>query len=311
MTQIVSHDDDTRSVLIGTGMLFVGAIMISFAAIGLRLAVQDGVGPQTTALWRFLFAIPMLGAIFLVMRRLPKPPHIFPILAGLFFGLDIGFWHLSLTMTSVANSTFIVNIGSICVGFLAWMVLRERPTLFWAAGVVFAIFGAFMLSRGGQSAEGSGGLAGDLMAGIAACFVAFYFLFARMARRHLPALDSIFWATCMMASVSAGYCLVFGEPFVPETTTQFRWPFMIALLSHVCGQGLIFMGLGRAPASVAGIMVVMQPVAAAFVSWPLFGEELSELQLAGAGLIVFALLLSQLKASVLKSWVQRPKEVSH
>ena len=98
---------------------------------------------------------------------------------------------------------------------------------------------------------------------------------------------------------------------MPEQIEDFRWPFMIALLAHVAGQGLIFLGLGRAPTSVAGIMVIIQPVAAALVSWPLFGEELSLLQLAGAGLIVFALLLSQLKASMFKSRVQRPKEVSH
>ena len=311
MTPHPSQDNEARSVLIGTALLFAGGIMISFAAIGLRLAVQDGLGPQTTALWRFLFALPLLGCVFLAMGRLPRPPTLFALLAGLFFGLDLGTWHLSLTMTSVANATFIVNIGSICVGFLAWFFLKERPTWFWGAGVVFAISGAFLLSRGGMSAEGTGALAGDLTAAIAACFISFYFLFGRLARRSLPALDSIFWATCVMAIVAAGYCFTFRELLLPEQIEDFRWPFMIALLAHVAGQGLIFLGLGRAPTSVAGIMVIIQPVAAALVSWPLFGEELSLLQLAGAGLIVFALLLSQLKASMFKSRVQRPKEVSH
>jgi drug/metabolite transporter (DMT)-like permease len=49
-------------------------------------------------------------------------------LAGTFFGLDITFWHASLVMTSVANATFLVNLGNAAVGLIAWIALGERPS---------------------------------------------------------------------------------------------------------------------------------------------------------------------------------------
>ncbi|MAK61494.1 MAG: EamA family transporter [Ponticaulis sp.] len=307
----MSQDQAQRELLIGTALLFVGSLMLGFAAIGLRLAVQDGVGAQTTALWRFLLALPMFGVIYAFQRRFPKKPTLFVLLTGLFFGLDIGTWHLALTMTSVANATFIVNIGSICVGFLAWIFLRERPSVFWGIAVALALGGAWMLSQGGQSASGSGGYRGDLVACIAACFISFYFLCGRIARRNTPALDVIFWATIVMAIVAAGYCILFSEPLLPQKPSDLTWPFFIALFSHIGGQALIIAGLGKAPAAIAGIMVILQPVGSALASWPMFGEELALLQLAGAALILVALLISQMNGILLRPNRKNPTKLSH
>ena len=77
------------------------------------------------------------------------------LLAGTFFGLDIAFWHASLVMTSVANATFLVNLGNAAVGLVAWVVLRERPARIWLAALAIALIGAFMLSRGAANADGA------------------------------------------------------------------------------------------------------------------------------------------------------------
>ncbi|MBK8837681.1 MAG: hypothetical protein IPO30_03005 [Hyphomonadaceae bacterium] len=45
---------------IGPAMILGGAIAIGFAPIGLRLS---DFGPQATAFWRFMFALPMIAAV--------------------------------------------------------------------------------------------------------------------------------------------------------------------------------------------------------------------------------------------------------
>ena len=70
-------------------------------------------------------------------------------------------------------------------------------------------------------------------------------------------------------------------------------PLFLALIVQVAGQGLIITGLGRTPAAVAGVLVLVQPVVAAAISWQLFDEPLTALQPAGAGAILIAVWLSQ------------------
>ncbi|RYD90233.1 MAG: EamA family transporter, partial [Sphingomonadales bacterium] len=45
---------------LGPAMVLGGAVAIGFAPIGLRLSEF---GPQATAFWRFLFALPMIAAV--------------------------------------------------------------------------------------------------------------------------------------------------------------------------------------------------------------------------------------------------------
>ncbi len=148
-------------------MMLGGAVAIGFAPIGLRLSEF---GPQATAFWRFLFALPLIAAVIYARGGRVGRPSRLAIAAGFFFGLDITFWHASLVMTSVANATFIVNLGNAAVGLVAWIVLRERPAKIWPYALGVALSGALLLSRGAADG-GSGALAGDVLAHIAAAMV--------------------------------------------------------------------------------------------------------------------------------------------
>ncbi|KCZ55912.1 hypothetical protein HY29_09915 [Hyphomonas beringensis] len=277
---------------LGVLMLMGGAVAVGFAPIALRLGLED-MGPQAIAFWRYVFALPVLLILVVVFeRRAPGKPNIFAILAGICFALDIGFWHWSLTLTSVSNATFIVNIGSVCVGFLAWLFLKERPAPIWFLAVVLAVAGAAALSLGGQADKGAS-FAGDRIAIIAALCVSGYFLCSKLARRSMNGLETLFWLTLVEALVAAGMVIAFGESFMPEDLSGFRVPMVLGIFIHVIGQGLIITGLGRAPTSVAGVIILLQPVVAAAVSWKMFGETLTSLQASGGLLILFAVWLAQ------------------
>jgi hypothetical protein len=67
--------------------------------------------------------------------------------------------------------------------------------------------------------------------------------------------------------------LATGETFLPQSLAGFQVPIFLALVSQIAGQALIVTGLGRTSAAVAGLLVLVQPVVAAAVSWRLFGES--------------------------------------
>lgn len=269
-------------------MLVVGAIAIGFAPIGLRLSAFE---PQATGFWRFTFSLPLIAAVIYAQGGKIGRPSRMALIAGTFFGLDIAFWHASLVMTSVANATFLVNLGNASVGLVAWLVLRERPTRIALIALSVALAGAFLLSRG-ASDGGASSAAGDLLALLAAVMVGLYLFFAKLARREAGAMQVLFWSTAATLVVSAVACGVRGETLVPPSVDWFIWPLALAVVAHVLGQGLIVNGVGLTPATLAGLLLLIQPVTGAMIAWPLFGEALTQLQLAGCALVLVGVWLA-------------------
>lgn len=282
----------TARAWVGPLLLLCGGILIGLAPIGLRVGLES-MGPQAIAFWRYAFAIPFLFLLLVgIERRMPARINRYVIIAGTFFALDIALWHWGLTLTTVANATFIVNLGNICVGFAAWLFLKEKPTSIWFIAVLVAVTGAAALSLGGETG-GKSDIRGDMLALGAAVLVAGYMLCSKLARNRLGAMDVIFWLTVVEAGIASIVVIISGERFIPETLRGFAAPAFLALAAQVGGQGLIIAGLGRTPAAVAGIVVLIQPVVAAAISWQLFDEPLTGLQGTGAALILFGIWLSQ------------------
>ena len=160
------------------------------------------------------------------------------------------------------------------------------------APAALAILGAAALSLGGGE-SGKGNIHGDLFAVAAAFLVSGYMLCSNIARRTIGGIEAIFWLTFVEVIVAAGIVLATGETFVPKTAAGFQVPIFLALVSQIAGQALIVTGLGRTSAAVAGLLVLVQPVVAAAVSWRLFGESLTILQAMGGVVILFAVWLAQ------------------
>jgi drug/metabolite transporter (DMT)-like permease len=288
----MNHQASQPAPWFGPLMVLLGGISIGLAPIGLRLGLED-LGPQAIAFWRYVFALPILFLlVVLVQKRLPAKPNKFILIAGTCFALDIGLWHWSLTMTTVANATFIVNLGNIGVGLTAWLFLRERPTMMWLPAALIAMAGAAALSLGG-GVDGKTDLRGDMLALGAAALVSCYVVAAKVARRSLNGLETIFWLTAVEIVVAGLMVMGFQEDFFPPDLSGFLVPLFLAIFVQIGGQGLIITGLGHTPAAIAGVLILVQPVVAAAISWQLFDEPLAPIQAGGGILILVGIFISQ------------------
>lgn len=279
---ILSAPEPKPRTWVGPALMTAGAIAIGFAPIGLRLSEF---GPQATAFWRFVFALPMLAVLVYATGGRLHRPSIAGLVAGFFFGLDVAFWHASLKLTSVANATFIVNLGNAAVGLIAWVVLKDRPKRDWFFALPIALLGAFLLSRGAANV-GPGEILGDALALLAGLFVGIYLFLTMLARRTATAMEVMFWATLVEAVVAFAGSMTMGEQLVPPSPSWLVMPLLLAVIAQVAGQGLIVAGVGRTPAALAGLLLLVQPIAAGLAAWILFREALTPVQLAGAGLVL-------------------------
>jgi drug/metabolite transporter (DMT)-like permease len=270
------------------GALLVGAACIALSPIFVRLSEA---GPTATAFWRVALAVPVLWILFFLRTKARSQRYSgkWPLLlaAGFAFAGDLGFWHASVKLTSVANSTLLANLASIFVTLAAWIFLRQKPTRLFLAGLGAALLGVLLLVNT-SLAFSSTGLVGDALGVVTAMFYAGYILAVKALRDrgettlHLMAVTSTITALFLLPAALAS-----GETLLPATA--FGWWILIglALVSHAAGQGLIAYALAHLPAAFSSVSLLFQPVMAALFAWVLLSEALVPLQIAG-GLIVLA-----------------------
>ena len=280
---------DARAV----AALVFGAAAIGFAPILARLTET---GPSAAAFWRLLFAAPLLALLAFRPSQPGAAPSRWAVAAGVFFALDLAFWHYGLVFTSVANATVLTNLTPIVVTAAAWLLLGERPRKLFLAALACAVGGAVAMAL----AKGSGGRGtnpplGDLLSAVTALWYGGYFLCVRQARVGSTASSVMFWSGVTGAPLLLLAAVALGEGIWPASAAG--WAACAALgLMHVAGQGSIAWALGRLPTALASVTVLVQPVVAAALGWLVFAERVTPAQGLGAAVLLAGVVLAQASA---------------
>lgn len=266
-----------------------GAALIGLAPIAIRISE---VGPNATNLWRFLLALPLLGAWAAISRPAAGVAQIrLLLLGGGLFGLEISLWAVALGLTTVANATLLVNVTPVFAAAFGWFWLKERLSAPVVAGGLVALAGAVALTLAraqatGAAAGGEHAWLGDAIALGGAIFYAAYLLIVRGLGRTVSVAAVMFWATLGAACVSAAFSIGLGETMLPQTWAGWLLLAALALFVQIGGQGLIAYGVGRLPIVASTVLLWMQPLVAAALSWVMFDETLGPLAFAGAALVL-------------------------
>jgi drug/metabolite transporter (DMT)-like permease len=271
--------------------LLLGGIAIGCSPILVRISE---IGPIATAFWRLTLA---LLPLLIINRRSVADPlaHRTPARArdyfevaapGLFLAGDLAAWHISLHMTSVANSTLLVNVAPIFVTLFSWLALKQRIRRLFVVGLTVAIVGIVVL-KGGPHAMGGGHSRGDCIAVFAAALYAGYILLLGRARSIYSTSTIMLWTT-ISAALCTGAMAWLSEPaLLPATAAGWLILIGLAWISQAGGQGLIAFALAWLPATMTSLTLLIQPVVAALLAWALLREPLSGFQIVG-GLTVIA-----------------------
>ena len=287
MSRPVFSDPQTR---LAFAALIAGGLAIAFSPIFMRLSE---IGPIATAVHRLTLGLPVFW-LWLALEKgdgQQRGPANWRdagllALAGLFFALDLAAWHSSLGYTSVANATLLANNAPIFVALGAWVLWRERPTRAFALGLVLALAGSALLSRGGF-VPGQSTLLGDGLALLTGLFYSGYFLTVKRLRTRFTTAAIMTWSAMVGAALLLPTAWLMEGSLLPASLAGWSVVLALALFSHVGGQSLITYAMAQLPAGFSALTLLIQPVGAAIFAWILFGEALGPLQLTG-GLIVLA-----------------------
>jgi drug/metabolite transporter (DMT)-like permease len=271
----------------------LGAITIAFSSILVRLAHTS---PSTAAIFRCLYALPVLGLLAAAEdRRLGSRSwhdRRYAIGAGVFFGIDIMLWNRSIGDVGAGLATVLANIQVVFVPLIAWVVLSEKPGRRVLAALPIALVGVLCISgvleQGAYGRDPGRGTIYGLAAGLA--YVGFLMLLRRGGTDLRRPGGPLFDATATSAVVCSILGVIIGDADFVPTWPSAGWLLLLALSSQVLGWLLITISLPRLPSAMTSVLLTVQPVGSVVLGALIFAESPTPLQLVGVALVLTGLL---------------------
>jgi drug/metabolite transporter (DMT)-like permease len=291
----------------------IAAATISFSAI---LVKASGATPSTAAIYRCLYALPVLAAFAwreraqsaLAARRArtaqtagtaqagrasdgARRPAL-AAAAGIFLAFDLICWHHSIEDLGAGLATVLGNLQIVFLPLIAWVVLSERPGRRMLVTPPLALIGVLLISgvfeHGAYGRDPSAGGLFGLLTGVtySICLL----LLRAGSRGPRNTAEPLFLATLTASVCAIAIGLALGEARLVPSWPSAGWLVILALGSQVLGWLLITRALPQLPAAVTSIVLTIQPVGSMCLAVLIFGERPSALQLLGLLLILSGLL---------------------
>ena len=295
----MSQAASTLSETSPSNRLALAALVLGGAAIGgspifVRLSE---VGPMATAFWRVALALIPIFIVSLLKKDAGQKPqslsdYAMLILPGVVLALDLATWHLSITMTSVANATLLSNLAPVFVTVIGVLFLKAKISRIFALGLALALAGVVIL-KGGPAALGTGDLSGDGIAVISAFFYGCYILAIGRLRSRFDTIRIMLWSTASAAVCVFPLGFFYEGHMLPATLYGWSMVLGLAFISHASGQVAITYALAYLPPAFSSLTLLLQPVVAAILAWTLLSEPIGPMQALGGAVVLAGIMTAR------------------
>jgi DME family drug/metabolite transporter len=296
--------------------MLLGLVLIALAAISwgttgatMTLLSRDAAaGPLLVGWSRLAIAAPILvlgaAAVSRLGPRRPSrrawpAPSDLPLCAAL--GLAMAayqvFYFRAVTLTGVAAAALLAICSApLIIAVLAALFLGERLTPVVRLSLGMAVAGTALLvvgPRGLGEITGHFGLGALLALGAGVSYAVYAVAAKGLLVRVQPVAVSAL--TFALAALFLAPTLL-GEP-TPAHALRSGWPLLLylGLVPTAVAYAMFTTGLHRVPATVAGIVSLLEPLTATTLGLLVFGEHLGALGITGALLLLAALGLLALR----------------
>lgn len=205
------------------------------------------------------------------------------ILSGAISTIDLLSNHWAVKMTSVANTTILMNLSPVFVALLSFIFFKERVGIYKLLALALAVAGACVLVFDGQATfELSGpSLIGDLLALNSALFYAIYMLLIKSLRNSFSSSKIIIWNSFTCAILLLPVALSSSPQLLPTTLFGYTVIVLLALISQLLGHGLMAYALKHVDVVLASVSTLARPIVAILLGSFIFNEKLIFMQWVG------------------------------
>ena len=268
----------------------VGAILIGIVPILVR---TSEISPALTGFYRFFIASIILfiyGIYKEKFSNLRLKDILILAIPGLFFGSDITLWHWSINQTSVANAALFVNTAPIYVAIISYFLFKDNLDLFFYFAGSCCLLGVILILFEQNEHQS---FRGDLLSLIAAVFYSGYLISIKIFSEKYETFNLMFFSA-LFGCIPLFLGSIFFESGQIIPTTLFGWLNVTsqALFIQIAGQGLIIYGLSLIRVQFSSLILLLQPLTAAFLGFLFFEEMFLMQQIFGAIILLVGIYLA-------------------
>ena len=199
-----------------------------------------------------------------------------------------------LTMTGPASAGVITSTTPACMGVIAWLFLRDRPSRRTGLGIVLSVLGvaSINLVRGG-GVTGSDPVFGNLLVLGAVVFESLFLLIRKTVPEPLSplAVSTVISVFGLLWFLPMGIVEAVGTDFAAITPVGWLVVVYYGAFVTVLAYLFWFAGITGVPPSTAGVFTAVMPVSALVLSALVLGESIGWQQLMGCACVLGGIVL--------------------
>ncbi|MGL1860950.1 MAG: DMT family transporter [Pseudodesulfovibrio sp.] len=200
-----------------------------------------------------------------------------------------------LTYTGPSNAGIITSTTPACMGIIAWLFLKDRPTRQTVTGIVLSVLGVIVINavQDGGGESGANPLLGNLLVLSAVIFESLFLLIRKTVPEPLSPLAvatiiSLFGLAWFLPVGAYEMCTTdLAAISLTGWLTVIYYGTFVTVLAYL----FWFAGITKVPASTAGVFTAVMPVSALTLSAIVLGEPLGWPQVVGCGCVLVGIVL--------------------
>lgn len=255
--------------------MLAGAALISTTSIFVRYA---HVAPTVSAFYRLAFGGAMLLGLLVVRgewKRFGLRDALWLLVPALAFAVDLIMWHRSIHYIGPGLATLIGNFQVFVMALAGVVFYREKLGWRFAIGLALAVFGLWLIVGQGWSELSADYRLGVLLGVLTGIAYAIYMLTQRRAQLRRPALTpqaALCGVSLICAAMLAVAVVAEGQSFAIPDAQSWAALLALAFFGQVLGWVLISQAMPVLPASLVGLLLLLQPALSFVLDVTLFAR---------------------------------------
>jgi drug/metabolite transporter (DMT)-like permease len=306
-----------RRTATGIGLVVVSSAGYGSGSVLAAPIYATGLDWLTLVEWRFLIGATLGWVWVLVSRerrgalaRMPRRQLGVALALGALFTGNAGTYYAGLETVPAALAGVLVYTYPVIVAVLSLRFATRLPGRRPWIALVLAVVGS-VLALGGIDVDAAPPISGLLLIWASALIYSVWIILsARLSgerRDRLgsdapeaaePAGDAAVTTAVMMSATAAVYAVagaLVGRPLDPRTVPADAWPLLLAvgLVASFLAIQAFYAGARRIGAAKAALISTVEPPIIVVLAFLFLGQTLAPIQLAGAALILIAVIVAQ------------------
>jgi len=278
--------------------ILIAAVIISTSSVWVKIAQ---VAPSVSGFYRMFIG----GMLLLLLSRIKRFDlwrgwryFTWLFLVAFFFALDLFFWHRSIFYIGPGLATVLGNFQVFFMALAGYLFFKEKIGLGFIAGLLITIIGLFLLvgiNWSHLSSQYQTGVVYGLLTALAYTGFMLSLRHIQSSKNSLTAFANLGIMSLLCAALLLLELTFSGHNIAIPSAQSLLSLLILGIVCQVIGWLLITQSMPNLPASIVGVVLLLQPALSMLWDVIFFDRPISILDIVGLAMVLFGVYLATSK----------------